>query len=246
MKGHLEQKISGLGQFFSRLTEKRSVPRLLFALSGSAFIIGWLAGMVTGSGVFSQVMRDKLALLSQVEHLKKELQDNKLAITRLETHHQIDKQTLAEVANSMTALEGDLATKKAQLKYYRTLVGDIQVSEKPFVSNIELFDVGQGEVGYRIIVQQGAVDKGKSSEISMQVAIEGSGEEGVISFPLTDIDPAFPSDADAFKIKYFKRFEGRILLPEAFEPEEIITRTWVKGHEKESMEKRFNWDIQNP
>lgn len=202
--------------------------------------------MFTGSGVFSQIMLDKLALVSQVGQLNNELKQNRLAVIRLETNQQIDKQTLSEVAKSISSLEAELATKEIQLKYYRNLVGDIQQSEKPFVRNIELFDAGKGEVGYRIIVQQGAVDKGKSSEIKMQVAIEGSGEEGEISFPLTDMDPTFPSDEDAFKIKYFKRFEGRILLPEAFEPEGIVTRTWIKGHKEDSTEKRFNWDIQNP
>jgi cell division protein FtsB len=184
--------------------------------------------------------RGSQSLSDEVARLRDENTALRYDVARLKRGEEIDKSSRGDNHLQFMQLQAEVAKLKADIKFYREVVGASDVDGGAQVKGIQLkaLDV-PGRFSYRLVLAH--IDENDSeTEGSIRIVVKGdlNGQSKVLA--QGDIVEA-GSDNLAFKFKHFRLFEGSLKLPDGFIPRQISVAAQSRIPTASSSSETYDW-----
>ncbi|MFT4519600.1 MAG: hypothetical protein ACI9JM_001997 [Halioglobus sp.] len=183
-------------------------------------------------------------LNKQLAAVERDLQEARAEIEMNRVRHEVDRKALELVRVEMAAQKEHTADLEENLRFYRSLMAPEGVAEGIRLRVPELvLQENTSELAFRIVVQQEArkhaLLRGK---LKVKVSGELGGEE--VTYSLTELSQDLDDSATALQFRYFQSLEGKLTLPEGFEPSQISVVAAMSKPRKVEVQEQFPWHVQ--
>ena len=217
-----------------------------------------LAAVAAGGGYFQQE-RTKLRLTAERNELDQQAERLRVVnrqltegnqglrrrVTVLERAQQVERAAYREVDEGLRVLQDASLALREEVAFYRGIVSAEQ--DKGLNIQALVVDSDGRERGYRFLVvltRNMKNDTAITGTLNMSVAGQHAGQ--LRKLTLRDLSPEEGEDGAvwspiAFRFKYFQRLEGRLTLPEGFEPQQIFVFVTTPDEKPSKSERVFDW-----
>jgi hypothetical protein len=231
----------------SALTARRRRRRLiaLALVLLSAFSLG--AGYYLGQHAAYREMGVKpkayRAMQAELVGLHEKLQSLVTELDIQRTRNEVDRQSLELVRKDMAAQQEELAALEEGLAFYRSLIAPGEIAAGLSLRRLELVATQAPEVFlFRVVVQQEAR---KHDLVKGQLNIVLSGEQNgaVAEYSLAELSEDFEEAVQPLRFRYFQAVEGRLTLPEGFEPRVFTVVAKTSAPRELEVREEFPWRL---
>jgi hypothetical protein len=182
----------------------------------------------------------KRGLIEKNLELREENEDLKRRIVRQERISEVDARSRVESQQHIATLQSDIAELKQELEFYRDILASTEIKSGPQVQGFQLRNSGDtGRYAYRLVLTHVNKDD-KVAKGNVEVAIEGSLGGAAHQLALADVQEGDSSDM-SFKFKHFRRFEGTLIIPDDFVPEQIHVKVHEGGRKRATFSRTYDW-----
>ncbi len=222
-------------------------------------VLALLAVSVTGSFWYGQrqgqaVQADAVAerdLLKTQLAMKVEEADNyRQEVANLKLGAQVDRKASEGVRGEVIELKTEIAALQEDISFYRSLMAPTGNKRGLSIGSLNVISTGAArQYEYKLVVQQLATRhtmlNGNLSFtiVGRQKLSEEQGEQ-LVTLSLKDVSDNVSYENIKLRFKYFQTIEGRLNLPESFEPERIELIARSTGKDAVVVEKKFGWLVQ--
>lgn len=197
-------------------------------------------------GIFEMQIRHQAALesLSSLSKQHREtLKENELLTQQVQNFKQSDAINV-RAKQEIQATIGQLSDRVAQLQkdvtFYQSIMAPSKNNKGLQIQSIELSALEQNRrYAYKIVLAQVASRRGYIQGVVAVNLVGKQGSESVV-IPLRDVS-SVQELGMKFRFKYFQEFDGKISLPEGFEPEQIQVVAQSKGKNASRIELNSEW-----
>lgn len=218
---------------------------LLFALLVGSVIAGggWLLAEYSHWQLIREQMEqnhDKKRLWQTNQQLEEENERLRRQLARLQTNEDIDQRATAELQDQLVELQDEVYQLKRELEFYRGIVSSTRDASGLVIQAVML-EPGRQSDQYRFkLVLTRLAKSDKVVEGTVAITLEGTNDGSPRTLSLEDIIRNNPPSLD-YRFKHFKRFEGTVDLPSAFEPHRVRVQLLPKDDSHDSIERVFEW-----
>jgi hypothetical protein len=208
----------------------------------AAFQWGWHRGGVANG----RLSADNERLSRQVATLRRQVVQLREDGTRLQSFRRIDEQATKQVRESLNQLQRENMELREQLQFYRNIVSPSKGKTGLNIQNFKL-DQGPGDnqYHYKLTLIHVPESKGRRRLARGVVELTAEGKQGGVPVRLSMVQITRPKvEHITFAIKYFKQFDGSIVLPAGFTPGTVVVHVVPKGAGKtEELEQKIEWPL---
>lgn len=212
----------------------------LAALAG----LSWLAyqyGKNEGLAIETEVIRDRERLSRQLAESAQVIDGMRREIADLRVGGEIDGRANEEVRETIRVLQEQIAQLDEEINFYKGVMVPNAGDKGLRIERLNLGSNVQGRVRYSLLLTQVADghDYGYvRGGIQMSVVGQEAGREK--SFNLSELDPGKEASV-TFRFRYFQSINGELILPDGFEPREVMVVANPSGANAKRLEKTFDW-----
>lgn len=241
--------VKGSKQYSLRVVKYRPVfwwTMILFCLVLTVLMIffSYQIGIARG-------LDDKEKTLADVAQLDGVLQESQNRVKELEQQlaniklgAQVDRQSNEDVRQEVIALKEQLAQLEEDNSFYRNLMAPTQNKSGLTFGAVEIGDTDIARnYRYKVVMQQLATNH-QLLNGTLKVTVFGKLNGFETSYPLHELSPQVSAPNVKLRFKYFQTVEGRLELPDGFEPERIELVARSTGKDAVTVEKRFGWLVE--
>ncbi|MDO6444104.1 MULTISPECIES: DUF6776 family protein [unclassified Marinobacter] len=219
---------------------KRAVILAVFTLAAAA--AGYAAGLAQGGFRFTSAEASNEQLEVKVAALESNYREARQQLVNLERGKLIDEQALNQARKIIVDLETRVGDLKSDLTFYKNIMAPSETSKGLQVDRFTLASDRQaGAYNFKLVLTQVGNNK---SYISGLVAVNIIGmrddEKEVIA--LRDLSQEIEDLGVKFRFRYFQDVEGKLALPDDFEPLEVQVVAQAEGRKSSQAERTFDWD----
>ncbi len=181
----------------------------------------------------------------ELTRLREENSNLRYEVARLKRGEQIDKSARSDNHLQFMQMQAELARLKADIKFYRDVVGASEVDDGARIKGIQLKPLDTpGRFGYRLVLAH--IDENdKQAEGSIRISVKGELKGQSKALAQGEIIEA-GSDSLNFKFKHFRMFEGSLKLPDGFIPRQISVAVQSRIPIASSSSETYDWTaVQN-
>lgn len=206
-------------------------------------VVGSLAYYV---GIYSMQARHESALerltslSEQHRSALDEKQDLQQQVANLEQSEAINLRAKLEIQTTISALRDRVAQLQKDVAFYQNIMAPSKNSKGLQIQTVELSSLAENKrYAYKIVLAQVASNRRYIQGIvAVNFVGKQNGESVVI--PLRDISPVKELGMK-FRFRYFQEFDGELVLPEGFEPEQLQVVAQSKGKQSSRIELNSEW-----
>lgn len=211
---------------------------LLCLLSG---VVGYGVGWSQSGNRIADVVQTRPSLARELAEVSDEYDEVRQRMVQLERGRAIDEQALKAARDTISELEGNIASLESDLTFYRNIMAPSEVSQGLQVDQLAVRDVrGEGHYDFKLVLTQVGDNKSYiSGVVAVNIIGERNGEQEVI--PLRDLSEDVEDLGVRFRFRYFQDVEGMLVLPEDFEPYEVQVVAKAEGNKASQAERTFEW-----
>ncbi len=192
--------------------------------------------------------RDKLKLelaakIAEADNYRQEVANLKLGA-------QVDRKASEGVRAEVIDLKTEIAALQEDISFYRSLMAPTGNKRGLSIGSLNVISTGAPrQYEYKLVVQQLATRHTmlngtlKFNIVGRQTLDPEQGEQ-LVTLPLKDVSDNVSYESIKLRFKYFQTIEGRLRLPDTFEPERIELIAKSTGSEPVVVEKKFGWLVQ--
>lgn len=205
------------------------------ALCALALALGYWWGRAHTTAAPDAPLSAQLAVARERSaHLEQLLANRMLAA-------EVDWRAMAQVRQLVTELDQRIAAQDEELNLYRLLLQPDSSVKGLHIEHWRATPAAEpGAYDYRLVVRQN-VDLRESLEVSLKVVLLGETAGEPVTFTLAELDEGVDREVVPLSFRYFKFFDGRLVLPEGFAPREVEVSVWPRGKKDEVRVRRFAW-----
>ncbi len=213
-------------------------------VGGLALVGSYLTGNYQGREQQAQAVAERDELRIEVAARTREADQLRQQVANLKLGAEVDRKASEDVRGEVMELKAQIAELQEDITFYRGLMSPSGNKRGLTIGSLDVISTGvPREYEYRLVVQQLAVNHQVLSGY-LQFSIVGRQAGLVSSIPLKDVSDQVGSENLRLRFKYFQNFEGKLVLPEGFEPERIELLARSTGRNAATVEKRFGWLVQ--
>ncbi|WP_339065296.1 DUF6776 family protein [Teredinibacter turnerae] len=241
--------VRGTKQFPLRVVRDRPLLRalsyvlLVAVICGTGYLsynLGHSKGMAGREQALDDVTRLSAALLTrsnQVAELEQQIENFNLGA-------EIDRQANEDVRQEVIELKDQLAKLQEDNSFYRNLMAPSGNKVGLSFGAVEIVDTDVArQYDYKVVLQQLAVNHQLlNGYLIAKVVGRQNGVE--VTLPLKDLSEQVSENRIKLRFKYFQTVQGRLALPEGFEPERLELEATSTGSRGVTVEKRFGWLVE--
>ncbi len=165
-------------------------------------------------------------------------------VANLQLGAEVDHQANEKVRNQVMVLQEKITALEEDISFYRGLMSPSASSRGLTIGALNVIGTGvPREFEYKLVMQQLATDHQVLSGYLNFNIIGMRGDEEV-AIPLYQVSEQVDEANILLRFKYFQNIEGRLTLPEGFEPQRIELKAQSTGNNRETVEKKFGWLVQ--
>ena len=218
-----------------------------------------LAVSVTGSFWYGQkrgqvmqadAVAERNILKTQLAEKSQEADGFRQEVANLKLGAQVDRKASEGVRGEVIELKTEIAALQEDISFYRSLMAPTGNKRGLSIGSLNVISTGASrQYEYKLVVQQLATRhtmlNGNLSFtiVGRQKLSEEQGEQ-LITLSLKDVSDNVSYENIKLRFKYFQTIEGRLNLPENFEPERIELIAKSTGKDSVVVEKKFGWLVQ--
>lgn len=224
---------------------RRAVSVLLFLSVSAAAVYGsyWF-GQNRSQSLQEEAVAERDRLRVELADSTEEADRLRQEVVNLKLGAEVDRKASEGVRNEVLELKSEIAGLQEDISFYRGLMSPSDNARGLTIGSLNVISTGvPRQYEYKLVVQQLAT-KHDLLNGSLQFTIVGRQGEQLITLPLKDVSDNVSSENIKLRFKYFQTIEGRISLPESFEPERIELVAKSSGREPVEVEKKFGWLVQ--
>lgn len=187
----------------------------------------WGAWMVFGgrAGEDPEVLRQQLEALQQ-------------RATTLARSDQISREANRELQSALAEREELVAGLRAEVAFYERFVGSTAPRGGLAVHELQIRP-GQGRVWHFTTTLTQSMDRGRTNQGGLTMAIEGTRRGRLEQLGWSDLRQHDGAPPVEYSFKYFQQVEGDIVLPDGFTPARVTVRATPEGGP--AVEQSFPW-----
>lgn len=218
--------------------------RVLSALLGVAVLAGgWTTyqyGRYQGGFDLFAARHQQSELRRQQQELETEIARLREANADLERARQVEHQAYGDLGANLRKLQAEVLELKEELAFYRGIVSPRGASRGLHVQSFELEPTGVARTWrYKLVLTQ-VLKNDTYVRGRVEVAVRGLRQGKPQALRLADVSANSVKALD-YRFRYFQNFEGRLLLPEGFLPQQVTVRVLPHGRERDAIEKTYDW-----
>lgn len=213
---------------------------LAVGTAAGSYYLGYSQSESLQSGAVKErnELREQVALYSaEAEQLRQQLANVRLG-------SEVDQQASEELRNQVISLKEEVTSLEEDIAFYRGIMSPSDNRSGLTIGSLNVLGTGRPrEFRYKLVVQQMATNH---QVLNGYVNFSIVGREGdeTVSLPLYQLSAAEESENIRLRFRYFQNIEGRLTLPEGFEPERIEIVARSTGNNPQTVEERFGWLVQ--
>lgn len=219
---------------------RRSVILLVFTVI--AGVAGYAVGMAQGGFRFTSAEASNERLEDQVATLKANYREARQKLVNLERGKLIDEQALNQARTIIVDLEGRVGELRSDLTFYKNIMAPSETSKGLQVDRFSLTSDREASVySFKLVLTQVGNNKSYISGL-VAVNIIGMRDDKKEVIALRDLSQDIEDLGVKFRFRYFQDVEGKLALPEGFEPLEVQVVAQAEGRKSAQAERTFNWN----
>ncbi len=234
------------------IVKPRYSPRVKLFITGLIVVVLLVSGgMIYNHGLsmagFERLSasRQQQDLENQVARLKAENQSLQEALARAERTLQMDQTAYQELDGSLKASNLEITKLREELNFYRNIISPPNKKSGLRIQSLQLESASDegNTYNYKMVLIQALKHdqkiRGKARFERELLTFSSSVYPGI---RMTSIRFPQPTDKPIqFSFKYFQDIEGRIELPEDFEPQWIKVNVTSRGRNAQNVEQTYPW-----
>lgn len=210
---------------------------ILLLMILAAVWLGYQQGSTGGSAGFTMLQPDAK---QQIKLLEKERNDLRRELTMVKQAAEIDRESMISVREKIKQFQDERLKMEEELAFLR---GIVSTSSKKHTLKVQNFRLEPGletrQFVYKFSVSQ-VINSGIVAKGRIEVSVEGlqDGRSRLLSLNQISDDKV---ESIKMRFRFFQNIEGRLLLPEGFEPATINIEVKPSGDKLEPVKESYNW-----
>ena len=147
---------------------------------------------------------------------------------------QIKRQAYDEVAQTLASTSKEIANLKENIRFYESIIEGSENKQGLQIKTVSLqADGTAGQYRYRVIIVNSDYGKNKSKG-KLAIELEGLQQGDLKTIKITGQDAPL-------LFKYYQRVDGRLIVPDGFQPQRMHVTASLTGGKAEKKEKWYSW-----
>lgn len=235
---HAEERIVAVRHAPVNPWPKRITLAVLVVLLSTS---GFLFSLFSTDTWYADLESDRDRLLAELEVEKSTTQALRREIATVKTGAIVDRKAAAVVRTELRDYQTDIAKLKESIQFYENLMnpkaGQVGLDAYQFA----VYPTDETDVyRFRLVMQQLGTGQ-RTTSAQVDATVVGLLAEEETHLALSDIVVAPDSWPSKFSFRYYYNAEGKLRLPEGFEPKRITVA--LKAPKKSSKTFEFNWQV---
>lgn len=202
---------------------------------------GYAAGLAQGGFRSTGVEASNERLEDKLAALEANYRDARQRLVNLERGKLIDEQALNQARNIIVELETRVGSLKSDLTFYKNIMAPSETSKGLQVDRFSLTNDRQaGVYNFKLVLTQVGNNKSYISGV-VAVNIIGMRDQEKEVIALRDLSQEIKDLGVKFRFRYFQDVEGKLTLPDGFEPLEVQVVAQAEGRKSSQAERTFGW-----
>lgn len=238
--------VKGSKEYQWRVVKYRPRLKIWLALGVAAIFLitvqgAFWIGQGTVAGGHDRAHSDLVAVRKKLDSSREAEQALRRELENAKLGTEVDRQSLEDVRRELLQLKSDLASLEEENQFYRNLMAPAGNQRGLNFGVVELADSEQARVyRYKVVMQQLATQHELlTGTLNFNIVGRQDGEVRVLG--LHEVSGDVDSANIKLRFKYFQTIEGRLALPDGFEPERIELEARSTGKNATTIDKRFGW-----
>lgn len=208
-----------------------------------AIVVSFSVGKYSGVDQHTQLQeeRDALAIASALS--ENEIAQLRQQVANLSLGSEVDQRASEEVRAEVIALKAQIAVQQEDIGFYRGLMSPTENSRGLTIGSWDLSRASGGEYQYKLVLQQLAtIHNVLNGSVGINVIGYQNGDK--VTYTLKELSEQNQYGRIKLKFKYFQTINGRLQLPEGFEPDYVEVMAESHGSNATKVDKKFGWFVQ--
>ncbi len=242
--------VKGSKQYRMTIVSYRPWVAVVTVLLGVIAIVGTVVGSFYYGKYSSNVLQTEV--ISEYDQLRDELtarsaevEQLRQQVVNLSLGSQVDRKASEDVRAEVIDLKNKVAEQEEVISLYKGLMSPTATNSRGLsIDSLEVFNTAADRTyQYKLIVQQLATNRGiLTGALTFTIVGQKNGVPQTLS--LKDVAEDITQDNIKLRFKYFQTLEGKLTLPEGFEPQRVELQAVSSGSDSVTVEKKFGWLVQ--
>ena len=216
----------------------------LLLLAVVAVVASFYLGQHQGITQQADAVKERDRLRVEVAEYERNIDQLRQKVANLELGAEVDQQASEEMRNQVIELKEEIAALEEDISFYRGLMAPSASSQGLTIGSLNVINTGiPREYEYKLVMQQLATNHQILSGY-LNFKIVGHRGENLETLSLHQVSNSVDNENIRLRFKYFQNIEGRLILPEGFEPERIEVLARSTSGKRETVEEKFGWLVQ--
>ena len=209
---------------------------------GCGVLGGALIGFGLGSQFYSSSMDSMRQKVKAHAALVADHEAQQQQLVNLEMADQVNRLAQEKLRQRVTELQTERVKVETDLYVYKKLLEDDETEAGLSLESLLIREVeGESrEFNYDIVLRRKEASS-QSIEATLSVEIEGQLHGIPFAVSFREADPELSEESLSVTFKYFKIVKGKFVLPEFFEPSNVVLSLYEKGHADSLVIKEIHW-----
>ncbi|MDQ2075720.1 DUF6776 family protein [Marinimicrobium sp. ABcell2] len=201
-------------------------------------------GFHQGSSIQAGAVTERNELRKQVAALTAESEALQQQVVNLRLGSQVDHKASEQVRSQVIALKEEITALQEDISFYRGIMAPEKSRSGLVIGSLNVIGTGvPRQYEYKVVVQQLATNhQVLAGHLNFNIIGWRNGEQETI--PLHQLSEQVDGANIRLRFRYFQNIEGRLMLPDDFEPERIELTARSSGNNPQTAEKKFGWLVQ--
>ncbi len=215
---------------------------LAFLAAMSAFsFLTYEFGMNQGLALKVEVVKERDEISRQLTDAEMAMETMRQEIADLRVGGEIDDKANEEVRQTIESLQERIAQLNEEISFYKGVMLPNVASKGLRIERLDVSSNAPGRVKYSLLLTQ-VVDKHDYIQGGVKISLVGQLGNQEKQFLLSELDKE-KDEAIRFRFRYFQNINGELMLPDGFEPREVMIVAQSSGSNAQRLEKRFDWPL---
>jgi len=215
---------------------------MAFLVAVAAF--SWLTyqyGKNEGLALKVEVVEEKERISGQLAESQQMIESMRQEIADLQVGGEIDDKANEEVRLTIETLQEQIAQLNEEINFYKGVMVPNAADKGLRIERLDVSSNVPGRVKYSLLLTQ-VVDKHDYVQGGVQISVLGQEAGLERRFNLSELDDE-KEDSVRFRFRYFHNINGELIVPEGFEPREVMIVAQSSGANAQRLEKTFDWPL---
>jgi hypothetical protein len=188
-----------------------------------------------------QAKRDIETLVEQMSILNARIDELMSENAHLASSSEIDATANKEVGETLTMLNDEMLELKEELVFYRSLLSPAELEPGVQILGIQMIKDGSSNAyNYKIVLtQRHNGNQFVTGDVDVQVNGLQSGK--TMRLDLAEVTNSSGNEM-SFRFKSFQSLEGRLVLPEDFQPRDVLVNVNPTTRGIKQIERNYEWN----